>query len=121
MRPTCSIISMVFVKEIWICAVIGCSANSYGEKWLTFHKLFILTKRLGEKDFELRKKCLDGYLVTISREGIDPKSTEQHDYRVCSRHFVSGKPANFYETNKPAKLVTYTTFRAYKAELPSSG
>ena len=89
-----------------ICVVIGCSACSERDKWLTFHRFPMLTKRFGEKDFELRKKRLDGYLAAISREDIDPKSIEEHDYRICSRHFVLGKPAKLYETNSPNWLST---------------
>ena len=59
----------------------------------------MLTKRFGEKDFELRKKRLDGYLAAISREDIDPKLIEEHDYRICSRHFVLGKPAKLNSPN----------------------
>ena len=66
----------------------------------------MLTKRFGEKDFELRRKHLNGYLAAISREDIDPKSIEEHDYRICSGHFVLGKPAKLYETNSPNWLPT---------------
>ena len=89
-----------------ICAVIGCSARSEQEKWLTFHRFPVLTKRFGEKDFELRKKRLDGYLSAISREDIDPKLIKEHDYRICSRHFVLGKPAKLHEINSPNWLPT---------------
>ena len=45
-------------------------------------------------------------MAAISREDIDPKSIEEHDYRVCSRHFMSGKPAKLYETSSPNWLPT---------------
>jgi len=31
---------------------------------------------------------------------------EEHNHRVCSRHFVSGKPASLYSTNDPDWLPT---------------
>ena len=89
-----------------ICAVIGCSARFERDKWLSFHRFPVLMKRFGEKDFELRKKRLDGYLAAISREDIDPKLIEEHDYRICSRHFVLGKPVELYEINSPNWLPT---------------
>ena len=89
-----------------ICAVISCSARSERDKWLSFHRFPVLTKRFGEKDFELRKKRLDGYLAAISREDIDPKLIKEHDYRICSRHFVLGKPAKLYKINSPNWLPT---------------
>ena len=66
----------------------------------------MLTKRFGEKNFELRKKRLDGYLAAVSREDINPKSIKEHDYRICSRYFVLGIPAKLYETNSPNWLPT---------------
>ena len=104
--PVVGIAVVVGRPNMVICAVIGCSACSERDKWLTFHRFPVLTKCFGEKDFELRKKRLDGYLAAISREDIDPKSIEEHDYRICSRHFVLGKPAKFYEINSPNWLPT---------------
>ena len=42
----------------------------------------------------------------ISREDINSKTIHEHNYRVCSRHFVTGKPAMLYETNSPNWLST---------------
>ena len=78
-----------------ICAVIGCSNNS---KYITkrshkrhtsksshsevsYYHFSKVTDLYGEKDFELRKKRLAGYLATISRADIDPALLEEpHDY-----------------------------------------
>ena len=67
-----------------ICAVIGCSARSERDKWLTFHRFPVLTKRFGEKDFELRKKRLDGYLAAISIE----KTSTPNRLRSTTTGFV---------------------------------
>jgi len=61
----------------------------------------MVTNHQEKNDYELRKKRLDGYLAAISREDINPKSIYEHDYRVCSRHFMTAEPAKLYETNKP--------------------
>ena len=38
--------------------------------------------------------------MAISRADINPKLIHEHDYRICSRHFVTGKPAMLYETDR---------------------
>ena len=65
-----------------ICAVIGCSARSERDKHLSFYRLPTVTDHQGKEDFELRKKRLDGYLAAISREDINPKTIQQHDYSL---------------------------------------
>jgi len=42
-----------------------------------------------QKELELRKKRRDGFLAAISREDLD--LTVLHKYKVCERHFHSGK------------------------------
>ena len=41
-------------------------------------------------------------MAAISREGLDVNSLDE--YRICSRHFVGGKPADLYDTTHPAWL-----------------
>ena len=89
-----------------ICAVIGCSVRSDRDKDLSFLRLPTVTNNQGKEDYELRKKHLDGYLAAISREDINLKSIHEHDYRACSRHFVTGKPAMLYETSSPNWLLS---------------
>ena len=91
-----------------ICAVINCSNRSDREsaKGVSFYKFPKVTDYQGQKDCELRQKRLDGFLAAISRDDIDPATLEEHDYRVFSRHFVSGKPASLYSTNDPDWLPT---------------
>jgi len=86
------------------CAVIGCSNRSDphpGHASSIKVSLYQLPALFDQnlKDFELRKKHLAGYLAAISRDDINPASLEEHDYRVCSRHFVSGKPAGLTNVN----------------------
>jgi len=68
------------VKKMVICSVINCSnqTRSRSSKRITlgskvsFYRFPAVTDYYGEKDFELRKKCLDGYLAAISRDDINP-------------------------------------------------
>ena len=54
-----------------------------------------------------RNVWMDIWRLYLERTSIPiPKSIHDHDYRVCSRHFVTGEPAKLYETNKPNWLPT---------------
>jgi len=79
-----------------LCEVIGCSKLSERDKDVSFHRLPAVYDREGKEYFELRKKQRDGYLAAISREDIDVN--ELHKYRIYSLHFVSGWPADLYDT-----------------------
>ena len=75
-----------------------------------------MTDYYGEKDFELRKKRLAGYLAAVSRDDINPSSIKEHDYRVCSHHFVSGQPADLYDVSNPDWLPTKNMGRKKQAK-----
>jgi len=50
-----------------------------------------VTVKYGERHLELSKKCQAGFLAAISYKDIDRKRLDK--YRICSKHFVSGRPA----------------------------
>ncbi len=52
--------------------------------------------RKGEELFSLSKRRRDGFLAAISRVGL----TEKND-RICSRHFILGKPAEVVDVTSP--------------------
>ena len=55
---------------------------------------------MDKRDLELSTKRRDGYLAAISRDDLTVDMLENSDYRVCSEHFVDGKPAKLYEYTK---------------------
>ena len=63
-----------------------------------------VTCHQGKEDYELRKKRRDGFLAAILREDLDLKAL--HKYKICSKHFISGKPPYLYDTNNPDWLPT---------------
>ena len=63
-----------------------------------------VTDHQGKEDLELRKKRRDGYLAAISREGIDRDALDK--YRICSKRFEGGKPAELYDVTNPVWLPT---------------
>ena len=87
-----------------ICVVIGCSNRSGRDKEFSYFRIPAVTDHQGKEDLELRKKRRDGYLAAISREDIDVDSLDK--YRICSKHFEGGKPAELYDVTNPAWLPT---------------
>ncbi len=77
----------------------------------------------GKKDYELSRKRETSYLAAI------PKDLSQIDLsqvRICSRHFIAGKPASFYDTLNPdyqIKILLHpaTTLECYSDRLDTLG
>ena len=68
------------------------------------HRIPAVSDHQGAEDFDIRKRRRDGYLAAISREDLDYNSLDK--YRICSRHFITGKPAFLYEVTHPNWLPT---------------
>jgi len=91
-----------------LCAVYGCSKRSGRDKNVSFYRLPAVNRprrntQKQRKAYELRLKRRAGYLAAIGRKNI-PKSLK--NWRVCSRHFLSRKPASLYDVNNPDWLPT---------------
>ena len=81
-----------------ICVVIRCSNRSDRNKQFSYHRIPVVMSYYREREFELSVKQRSAFLAAISRENIDVDNLEK--YRICSRHFVNGKPAKTLdETN----------------------
>ena len=87
-----------------ICVVFGCSKGYGCDKDISFHRIPAVTSIQGKDDFELRKKCRDGFLAAISRKDIDIKSL--NNLRICSKHFINDKPSALYNVDNPDWLPT---------------
>ena len=91
---------------IVICVIVGCSNRSDhlfdqdtpDEEKIHFFSIPAVTCHQG-KDYKLRKKQKDGFLAAISREDLDLKAL--HKYKICSKHFISKRPAYLYDTSDP--------------------
>lgn len=75
-----------------ICAVVGCSKRSDRHKGVSFYRILTIRTGRGERELELSTKRRAGFLAAISRADLTENSIDQA--RVCSRHFISGKPAS---------------------------
>ena len=92
-----------------ICVIVCCSNRSdcsskQGKEKVHFFSIPTVTCHQGKEDYELRKKRRDGFLAAISREDLDLKAL--YKYKICSKHFISEKPAYLYDTNNPDWLPT---------------
>lgn len=75
------------------CAVIGCTSSGGRDK-VSFYRLPAIITNQGERTKELSEKRRTLWLSRLSRADI---SASSYPYiRVCSKHFVSGKPSPLY-------------------------
>ena len=87
-----------------MCVVMGCSKRSGRDKDVKFFRIPAVQQHKGQKEKELCKRRRDGYLAAISRERISFKILENDC--ICSRHFISGKPASLHDDTNPDWLPT---------------
>ena len=80
-----------------ICIVPGCSKRSDRDRDVSFFRIPDIRTRTKE-EHELSKKRQVGYLTAIPR---DLSCHDLSQIRICSRHFISGKPAYFNDTLNP--------------------
>ena len=76
--------------------------GSNQDKIISFHRIPAVHDREGQKDFELRKRRQDGYLVVIHREDLNIHALDQ--YRICLKRFWSGKTVL---PNKPKLAINF--------------
>lgn len=74
-----------------LCLMINCHNRTGRDKDIKFYVVPSIIKNQGEKAEELSIERRTRWLSAISRDKLS-ESVLRHD-RVCSRHFVSGKPA----------------------------
>lgn len=55
-------------------------------------------------DLELSQQRRDRFIAAISKEDLNVNTLEK--YRICSRHFVLGKPASLYDCTNPDWFAT---------------
>jgi len=87
-------------------AVCGCNNHSGRDNDVSYHKIpSVITHTHDKHDRELSTKRRDGFLAAVAREDLTVEVLERDtmtDYRICSRHFLSGKQARLYDVMSPA-------------------
>ena len=81
------------------CAVVGCGNRSNREKEKSFYRLPAVITAQGKETEQLSDKRRQSWLAAIRRKDI--KVSSYAYIRVCSDHFVCGKPCPLYETTNP--------------------
>ena len=86
-----------------ICIVPGCSKRSDRDKGVAFFRLPTIRTGKNEEELELSRRRRAGYLAAIGR---DLSSHDLSNVRICSKHFISGRPAYLFDQFNPDWLPT---------------
>ena len=81
------------------CAVVGCGNRANREKTRSFYRLPAIVTGKGEALRELTERRRRAWLVAINRKDI--KESNLQYTRVCSDHFISGKPSDVDDDTNP--------------------
>lgn len=82
-----------------ICAILGCS-NRSGRDKVSFFRIPKARVTGCQRVRDLSKARLTGYLAAISRDDLDSEQKIE-DARICSRHYISGAPADLMDELNP--------------------
>lgn len=87
-----------------ICAIVGCPKRSDRDKDVSFYRIPAISTGRGPRELLLTTKCRTGYIAIVSRDDFSESAVSQA--RICSRHFISGRPAYLYNELHPDWLPT---------------
>ena len=87
--------------DMVLCVIFGCSKRSGRDKDVSFYQIPAVVSRKGPEVYALTKRRRTGhkYLQAISRMRLTESIVK--NYRVCSRHFHSGRPADLFDDTNP--------------------
>ena len=87
-----------------LCVVFGCSKRSGRDKDVSFFRIPKVITTKGKELEKLSRKRREGFLAAVRRSDLTEKIISND--RICSRHFLSGKPACLIDENSPDWLPT---------------
>ena len=73
-----------------LCLMVKCHSRTVRDKGISFFRVPVIVKNQGEACEELSIERRRRWLSAISRDGLTENLIQSG--RVCSRHFVQGKP-----------------------------
>ena len=86
---------------VW-CIVVGCSKRSGRDKDVSFYRLPKVISNKGSSILELSKKSRAGHVAAISSGGGGGLTEKiMTNDRICSRHFINGKPVPLEDESNP--------------------
>ena len=86
-----------------ICLIVGCSKCSGRDKDVSFYRIPKITMN-NPRIEELSRRRREGFIAAISRSDLTDSILESN--RICSRHFITGKPAELEDELHPDWLPT---------------
>ena len=88
-----------------VCVITGCSKRSdRRDKDVSFFRIPVIRTGRSDRELELSTKRRDGFLAALSRGNLTDSMLK--NARICSRHFISGKPAPLFDELNPDWLPT---------------
>ena len=99
------------------CAIVGCSNRIGRDKGKSFFRLRKVITHQGEETKALSEESRNTCLARISR--ADLSKEKQKNTKVCSDHFVSGKPAALYD-KRNADWTPSLNLEHEKCKVPAS-
>ena len=91
-----------------LCLMVNCHSRTVRDKEISFFRVPVIVKNQGEACEELSVERRRRWLSAISRDGLTESLIKSG--RVCSRHFVHGKPAASWDKWN-VDWVAYIKFR----------
>ena len=74
-----------------LCLIVNCHSRTVRDKEISFFRVPVIVNNQGEACEELSSERRRKWLSAISRDSLTENLIQSG--RVCSRHFVQGKPA----------------------------
>ena len=78
-----------------LCLIVECSTRTRRDKVISFFRVLSVITNQGEQQEELTAERRMRWISAISRDKMSDKILENDS--VCSRHFVSGRPAALWD------------------------
>ncbi len=82
-----------------LCIVVVCSKRSGRDKDVSFYRIPKVVTNRGHGLKKLSQKRRQGFLSAIKRANLTQKILSND--RICSKHFVSGKPTSLLDETNP--------------------
>ena len=81
--------------EMVLCLFVDCHARSGRDRDVSFFRVPVIDRNHGEEAEELSIERRTKWIAAISRDDLTEQIVKKD--RVCSRHFVSGRPAKSWD------------------------
>ena len=89
------------------CIVVGCNNNSGQGSGKSFYRIPKVVVGRSLREEELSRRRREGFIAAISRADLTSSCSQTlENGRICSDHFISGKPAPLFDETSPSWLPT---------------